>query len=68
MENIRKVVNRKQKESKFRYKQLSSLAIDCTYREAIKIRESEEKEFKKFQFLNGLMLALDKGDVKENGS
>lgn len=67
MENIRKVVHRRQKESKFKYKQLSSLAIDCTYKEAMKIRESEDKEFKKFQFFNNLMLALDKGDMKENG-
>lgn len=68
MENVRKVVNRRQKETKFNYKQLSNLAIDCNYKEAIKIRESEDKEWKKFQFFDGLMRALDKGDTKENES
>jgi hypothetical protein len=47
---------------------LSGIAIDCNYNDSIKIRAVENEEWKKFQFFDNLLKAIDKGDIKENES
>lgn len=61
MENIRKVIVRKQREQKKKYKTLRLQALDTgDWDKSQNIRKQEEKEWKKFKFLCDLREALDK--------
>jgi hypothetical protein len=61
LENIRKVIVRKQKEQKKKYKTLRLQAFDTgNWEKSQEIRKLEDKEWKKFKFLCDLREALDK--------
>lgn len=61
MENIRKVIVRKQREQKKKYKTLRLQALDTgNWEKSQEIRELENMEWKKFKFLCDLREALDK--------
>lgn len=57
--NIRKQVALKRLESKEKYKQLTGISLDSDYEKSRRLREAEDKEYKKFMFFNGLMEAID---------
>ncbi len=60
-QNIRKVIVRKQKEQKKKYKTLRLQAFDVSnWEKSQEIRKQEEVEWKKFKFLCDLREALDK--------
>lgn len=58
-QNIRKQIAIKRLESKEKYKALTGSAIDAGFENSQKLREAEDKEWKKFMFYNGLMEAID---------
>ena len=58
-QNVRKAIALKRLEHKDRYKVLTGIAIDSKYDQSQKLREAEDKEWKKFMFFNGLMEAID---------
>ena len=58
-QNVRKAIALKRLEVKKKYKALTGTAIDAGYKDSKKIREAEDKEWKKFMFFNGLMEAID---------
>lgn len=59
MENIRKVIAKEKIKAKKNYKGLTNMAIDSGYKEALRIREEEQKAWHKFKFLSDLQCALD---------
>ena len=59
-ENIRKVIVRKKKEQKKKYKTLRLQAFDTNWKMSQQIRKQEDYEWKKFKFLCNLQDALDK--------
>lgn len=58
-QNIRKKIAIKRLEAKKNYKALTGSAIDAGFQESQKLREAEDREWKKFMFYNGLMEAID---------
>lgn len=58
-QSVRKTIALKRLESKEKYKALTGAAIDSGYKDSQKLREAEEKEWKKFMLFNGLMEAID---------
>ena len=58
-QNVRKTIALKRLEHKKKYKALTGVAIDSGYKNSQKLREAEDKEWKKFMFFNGLMEAID---------
>ncbi len=58
-QNIRKQIAIKRLEAKKKYKALTGSAIDAGFKDSQKLREAEDKEWKKFMFYNGLMEAID---------